>query len=235
MRLIFLFIFLISSSFALSIDKSWYENKKEDLEKLYSEQATKIASIKNSSSPEDKEQVEYQLVLLKKLQSILKEENTFVFKSIDEITTIDKYLEEVKEYLKTDESYQAIKNEFKENSNKLTLLEEQIDKLTSKEEIATINSQLLYAFYNLKNRQNKATIEEYEKYQTNFRKILLDSLESAKFTANQTLIARVDKTLTDFNELIKDEKKLLLSYDKAKITANENKIKLLDTAIIIKR
>ena len=78
MRLIFLFIFLISSSFALSVDKNWYENKKEDLEKLYSEQATKIASIKNSS-PEDKEQVDYQLVLLKKLQSILKEENTFVF------------------------------------------------------------------------------------------------------------------------------------------------------------
>ena len=32
MRLIFLFIFLISSSFALSVDKNWYENKKEDLE-----------------------------------------------------------------------------------------------------------------------------------------------------------------------------------------------------------
>ena len=35
MRFIFLFIFLISTSFALSIDKSWYENStKEGLEKL---------------------------------------------------------------------------------------------------------------------------------------------------------------------------------------------------------
>ena len=232
MRFIFLFIFLISSSFALSIDKTWYENKKEDLEKLYNEQATKVTSMKNNSSAEDKEQVEYQLVLLKKLQSTLKDENTFVFKNIDEITTIDKYLEQVKEYLKIDEAYQTLKSEFKENSNKLTLLEEQIDKLTTKEDIATINSQLLYAFYNLKNKQNKITIEEYEKYQTNFRKILLDSLESSKFIINQTLNSRIEKTLADFNELIKEERKLLLSYDKAKITANENKIKLLDSQII---
>ena len=85
MRLIFLFIFLISSSFALSIDKTWYENKKEDLDKLYSEQSSKISSSKNDLSPEDKEQVEYQLLLLKKLQSIIKEENTFIFKNIEEI------------------------------------------------------------------------------------------------------------------------------------------------------
>ena len=37
MRLIFLVLFLISSSFSLSIDKTWYENKKEDLEKSYIE------------------------------------------------------------------------------------------------------------------------------------------------------------------------------------------------------
>lgn len=231
MRLIFLFIFLISSSFALSIDKSWYENKKEDLEKLYIEQTTKINTAKNSSSPEDKEQVEYQLLLLKKLQSILKEENTFIFKTIDEITTIEKYLDQVKEYLKTDEDYQSVKNEYIENNKKLSLIEEQLDKLTNKDEIATINSQLLYAFYYLKNRQNKATIDEYEKYQTNFKKILLDSLESAKFIPSQTLSTRLDKALTDFSDLAKDEKKLLLSYDKAKITANEGKLKLLDSQI----
>jgi len=231
MRLIFLFIFLISSSFALSVDKNWYENKKEDLEKLYVEQTTKINSAKNSSSPEDKEQVEYQLLLLKKLQSILKEENTFIFKTIDDITTIEKYLDQVKEYLNTDEDYQSVKNEYIENNKKLALIEEQLDKLTNKDEIATINSQLLYAFYYLKNRQNKATIDEYEKYQTNFRKILLDSLESAKITPSLTLNSRIDKALTDFSDLAKDEKKLLLSYDKAKITANEGKLKLLDSQI----
>ena len=162
MRLIFLILFLISSSFALSIDKTWYETKKPDLEKLYEEQTKKVTSIKNDLSPEDKEQVEYQLVLLKKLQSIIKEENTFIFKNIDEITTIEKYLEQVKEYLKTDDNYNLVKNEFQENTNKITLLEEQIDKLTAKDDIATINSQLLYAYYQLKNRQNKSTIEEYE-------------------------------------------------------------------------
>ena len=231
MKLIFLILFLISSSFAVAIDKSWYENKKEDLEKLYDEQAKKVNSSKNDLSPENKEQVEYQLLLLKKLQSILKEENTFIFKNIDEITTIEKYIEQVKEYLKTDDNYNSVKNEFKENSNKMVLLEEQIDKLTTKEDIATINSQLLYAYYVLKNKQNNSTIDEYEKYQTNFRKILLDSLESAKFTLDSELGNKINKSLETFNNLIKDEKKLDLSYDKAKITENQGKIKVLDSQI----
>ena len=231
MRLIFLILFLISSSFALSIDKTWYETKKADLQKLYEEQTKKVTSIKNDLSPEDKEQVEYQLVLLKKLQSIIKEENTFIFKNIDEITTIEKYLEQVKEYLKTDDNYNLVKNEFQENTNKITLLEEQIDKLTAKDDIATINSQLLYAYYQLKNRQNKSTIEEYEKYQTNFRKILLDSLDSSKFVLNPTLTSRIEKSLETFNELIKDEKKFTLAFDKAKITENEGKIKILESQI----
>ena len=106
MRFIFLFIFLISTSFALSIDKSWYENAtKEGLEKIYTDQTKKITSSKNNLSPEDKEQVEYQLLLLKKLQSVIKEENTFIFNTIEEITSIETYIEQVKEYLKNASYY----------------------------------------------------------------------------------------------------------------------------------
>ncbi len=232
MKYILLFLFLISTSFAIGIDKTWYENTNEELIKLYATQTTKISSAKNDLSPENKEQAEYQILLLKKLQSTLKDENTFVFKDIDEITTIDKYIEQVKEYLKTNDEFESVKNEYDENSNKINLLEEQIDKLTNKEEISSINSQLLYAYYILKNRQNKSTIDEYTKYQTNFKKILLDSLETAKFVVNPTLQNKIDKSLETFNDLIKDEKKLSLSYDKAKITENETKIKTLDLQIV---
>ncbi len=232
MRIIFLFIFLISTSFALSIDKSWYENStKEGLEKLYLDQTKKVTSIKNDLSPEDKEQVEYQLLLLKKLQSIIKEENTFIFKNIEEITSIDSYIEQVKEYLKSIDSYNSVKNEFNDNNNKMNLLEEQIEKLTNKEEIVAINSQLLYSYYKLKNIQNKSTIDEYEKYQDSFRKILLNSLESVKFTINPNLKTKIEKSFENFNELIKEERRLTLSYDKAKITENEAKIKALDLQI----
>lgn len=232
MRIIFLFIFLISTSFALSIDKSWYENStKEGLEKLYLDQTKKVTSIKNDLSPEDKEQVEYQLLLLKKLQSIIKEENTFIFKNIEEITSIDSYIEQVKEYLKSIDSYNSVKNEFNDNSNKMNLLEEQIEKLTNKEEIVAINSQLLYSYYKLKNIQNKSTIDEYEKYQDSFRKILLNSLESVKFSINPNLKTKIEKSFENFNELIKEERRLTLSYDKAKITENEAKIKALDLQI----
>jgi small-conductance mechanosensitive channel len=232
MRFIFLFIFLISTSFALSIDKSWYENAtKEGLEKIYSDQTKKITSSKNVLSPEDKEQVEYQLLLLKKLQSVIKEENTFVFNTIEEITSIETYIEQVKEYLKSVDNYNSVKNEFNDNNNKMNLLEEQIEKLTNKEEIVSVNSQLLYSYYKLKNIQNKSTIDEYEKYLENFKKILLDSLENAKFVVNPNLKSRIDKSFENFNELIKEEKKLSLSYDKAKITENDLKIKALDLQI----
>ena len=231
MRFLLLFMFLISSSFAIAIDKSWYDNTKDVLEKLYTDQATKITNTKNNLSSEDKEQVEYQLILLKKLQSVIKEENTFVFKNIEDITTIDKYIEQVKEYLKIDENYNLIKNEFKDNNNKITLIEEQIDKLTSKDDIATINSQLLNAYYILKNKQNKATIEEYEKYLTNFKKILLSSLESAKFSIDTELSSKIEKLLENLNSLIKEEKKLSLAYDKAQITENQGKLKNIDLQI----
>ena len=232
MRFIFLFIFLISTSFALSIDKSWYENAtKEGLEKIYTDQTKKITSSKNNLSPEDKEQVEYQLLLLKKLQSVIKEENTFVFNTIEEITSIETYIEQVKEYLKSVDNYNSVKNEFNDNNNKMNLLEEQIEKLTNKEEIVSVNSQLLYSYYKLKNIQNKSTIDEYEKYLENFKKILLDSLENAKFVVNPNLKSRIDKSFENFNELIKEEKKLSLSYDKAKITENDGKIKALDLQI----
>ena len=231
MRFLLLFIFLISSSFGIAIDKTWYDNTKDALEKLYTEQSSKAISSKNDLSPENKEQVEYQLLLLKKLQSVIKEENTFVFKNIDEITTIDKYIEEVKEYLKTDENYNLVKNEYKENNNKITLIEEQIDKLTIKDDVATINSQLLNAYYILKNKQNKSTIDEYEKYQTTFRKILLDSLESAKFNIDNDLSNKIGKLLENLNVLIKEEKKLALSYDKAQITENQGKLKAVDLQI----
>lgn len=231
MKFIFLFLFLISSSFAISIDKTWYDNTKEELQKLYTTQITKITSSKSDLNAEEKEQVEYQLLLLKKLQTTLNDENSFDLKNIDEITTIDKYIDQIKLYLKIANDYDSIKEEFTQNSNKIYLLEEQIDKLTNKEDISTVNSQLLYAYYKLKNIQDKATIDEYDKYLENFKKILLDSLEPIKFVDNPTLQNRIEKALNSFNDIIKDEKKLSLAYDKAKITENEWKIKALDAQI----
>ena len=83
----------------------------------------------------------------------------------------------------------------------------------------------------LKNKQNKATIEEYEKYLTNFKKILLSSLESAKFSIDTELSSKIEKLLENLNSLIKEEKKLSLAYDKAQITENQGKLKNIDLQI----
>ena len=96
MRLLFLLVFIISSSFAIAIDKTWYENTNENLEKIYSDQTKKIDSIKSSLPQEEKEQADYQLLLLKKLTNLLKQDNQFTQKEISKIENLDDYVKKIK-------------------------------------------------------------------------------------------------------------------------------------------
>jgi potassium-dependent mechanosensitive channel len=231
MKLIFLILFLISSSFAISIDKSWFDNTNENLEKLYTEQSKKAALNKNDLSPEAKEQIDYQLLLLKKLLNIIKQDNTFLLKDVVEIDSIENYIKRIKDYLKTDIDYSAKKNEYEDTIKKIETLEEQLSKLTDKNEIQSINSQLLYAFYTLKNRQNKIIVEEYVRYLKDFKKKLLDSLNTLKIVPDETITNRISKVENSYTQIIKDEKKLLLALDKANISENEGKINSLNNEI----
>ena len=154
MKLIFLLIFIISSSFAISIDKSWYDNTNENLEKIYIEQSSKISATKSNLSVEGKEQVEYQLLLLKKLLNLLKPDTVVSLKDIAQIDSIEDYIKKIKDYIKINSDYLTKTNEYEVTSKKIEILEEQLDKLTDKNDIQSINSQLLYAFYTLKNKQN---------------------------------------------------------------------------------
>jgi len=231
MKLIFLILFLISSSFAISIDKSWFDNTNENLEKLYTEQSKKAALNKNDLSPEAKEQIDYQLLLLKKLLNIIKQDNTFLLKDVVEIDSIENYIKRIKDYLKTDIDYSAKKSEYEDTIKKIETLEEQLSKLTDKNEIQSINSQLLYAFYTLKNRQNKIIVEEYVRYLKDFKKKLLDSLNTLKIVPDETITNRISKVENSYTQIIKDEKKLLLALDKANISENEGKINSLNNEI----
>lgn len=231
MKLIFLILFLISSSFAISIDKSWFDNTNENLEKLYTEQSKKAALNKNDLSPEAKEQIDYQLLLLKKLLNIIKQDNTFLLKDVVEIDSIENYIKRIKDYLKTDIDYSAKKSEYEDTIKKIETLEEQLSKLTDKNEIQSINSQLLYAFYTLKNRQNKIIVEEYVRYLKDFKKKLLDSLNTLKIVPDETITNRISKVENAYTQIIKDEKKLLLALDKANISENEGKINSLNNEI----
>ncbi|MBU0924765.1 mechanosensitive ion channel [bacterium] len=231
MKLIFLILFLISSSFAISIDKSWFDNTNENLEKLYTEQSKKAALNKNDLSAEAKEQIDYQLLLLKKLLNIIKQDNTFLLKDVVEIDSIENYIKRIKDYLKTDIDYSAKKSEYEDTIKKIETLEEQLSKLTDKNEIQSINSQLLYAFYTLKNRQNKIIVEEYVRYLKDFKKKLLDSLNTLKIVPDETITNRISKVENSYTQIIKDEKKLLLALDKANISENEGKINSLNNEI----
>ncbi|BAK74636.1 mechanosensitive ion channel domain-containing protein [Arcobacter sp. L] len=231
MRIVFLILFLISNIFAIAIDKSWYEGTNENLDKLYQDQIKKIDSLKTTASQEEKEQLDYQNLLLKKLSNFIKQDNQFTLKDVVQIENLDDYIKKIKDYLKIESDFTNKKDEYEETSKKIEILEEQISKLTEKDAYPTINSQLLYAFYILKNKQNKTIIEDYIKYQKNFKKKLLDSLNSLKIVTNEDLAIKLSKIETNYNQILKEEKRLLLALDKAQISENESKINSLENDI----
>lgn len=229
-----LFIFLFSLNlFALNIDKTWYEQSNENLEKIYLEQLKKIEFQENNFSNEDKEQIDYQILLLKKLSTLVKQENNIKIQEVSKIEDLESYIKQIKEYIKLEKELTNRKNEYDDNIKKIELLEEQISKLTEKNSITSINSQLLYAFYKLKNKQNKFIIDKYIKNQNNFRKSLLDSLKNIKIPNNETLQAKITKIENIHEQILKEEKRLSLALDKAKISENEQKINSLNNEIDI--
>ena len=231
MKLLFLVLSLFSYIFAVEIDKSWYENTNENLEKLYIDNLKKVEPKKNSSTGEQKEQIDYQILLLKKLSNQIKQDTQLNLKEISDTQNLDEYTKEIKDYLKINSDYIAKFTEFQENNKKLETIAEQIDKSTEKENIQTINSQLLNAYYQLKNRQIKIIIDEYEKYQTNFKIKLLQNLKNAKFIIDENSAQKVAKINDNYSQLLKDEKKLSLALDKASISENESKILSLNKDI----
>ena len=224
MRIVFLILFLISNIFAIAIDKNWYEGTNENLEKLYQEQIKKADSLKANVSQEEKEQLDYQLLLLKKLSNFIKQDNQFTLKEVTQIEDLDDYIKKIKEYLKTEIDFSNKKTEFEETNKKIEILDEQISKLTEKESFTTINSQLLYAYYILKNKENKQILDEYGKFQENFKKKLLTSLETLKISTKEDLTTKLTKLQNSYEQILKDEKRLLLALDKAQISENQSKI-----------
>jgi potassium-dependent mechanosensitive channel len=231
MKLIFLLLFIISNSFSIAIDKSLFDDTNENLGKIYDEQAKKISLLKNTATNEEKEQIEYQLLLLKKLTLLINQNNTFSLKEISSIDSVENYIKRIKEYLKTDNEYINKKNEYEDTTKKIEVLDEQLSKLTDKNEIQAINSQFLYAYYILRNKQNKSILEEYSSYLKDFKKKLLLSLDTLKFLSDETLASRISKIDATYTQIIKDEKKLLLALDKAKISENEIKTTSLNNDI----
>ena len=231
MKLIFLILFLISNSFAIAIDKSWYEDTNENLTKIYDEQTNRISLIKNNAVNEEKEQIDYQLLLLKKLQTLIKQDDTFAFPETIEINSIDSYIKKVKEYIKIDLEYNNKQNEFNDTSKKIEVLIEQISKYTDKNEVQAVNAQLLFAFYTLKNKNNKIAIDAYAEYQKRFKKRLLESIDSLKIETNEELITEIQKIQSNYEQTIKDQKKILLALDKAIISENTSKIESLNNNI----
>lgn len=230
--LIIVFIF-ISSLFAISIDKTWYNNTNEELEKIYTLQNSKLIELKkNENNNEIKEQIDYQSLLLKKLLGSLKDSSDFSFKEITKINSLDEYVEKIKQYSKIDEYYNNIKNELTNNNKKLQTLEDQISKFTNKDDITSINSQLLYALYMIENKRLKQSMTNAQNYIKNYKAKLLENLSNQQFILNKNLNDNINKVDNSLTNISKEERRVSLALDKAKISENTNKIKSSEKELI---
>ncbi len=228
MRFLFLTIIFFYSLFAVEVDKTWFDNpKKEDLEKLYLEQSKKIDLNKKNLTPEEREQLEYQQLLLKKLTNLIKENNVFDYKQIDKIESLTEYIEKIKKYIEINQFLAQKNSDLENDKNKLQALEEQINNYTVKDDIITTNAQLLYAYYTLSINNNKDYLDTASKFIQKYKEKLLQELGNHNYVIGTTFQDRLNKTIKDYEDSIADEKKASLALDKALISTNEKKIKLL--------
>lgn len=206
MKYIFLLFLLAHSLFAVSVDKSWYENTNEELQKKYEEQKQRISSTAQTLSVEEKEQIDYQKILLNKLSKNLNKTSEINFPKNIEIKTINNFIDTVKKYLQINENYLNIQASLKENESKIQTLEDQINKSSNKDEITTINSQLLFALYTIENRQNKQTLEIVNKILNDYKQGLLKSLNETNFAIDSKNEEQITKLTAQLEQLNKDEK-----------------------------
>lgn len=83
----------------------------------------------------------------------------------------------------------------------------------------------------MKNKENRQILDEYAKFQENFKKKLLTSLESLKIYTKEDLTTKLTKLQNSYEQILKDEKRLLLALDKAQISENQSKITSLGNDI----
>lgn len=224
MKFLLIFLIFINTLFAINIDKTWYENTNEELQKVYSEQLTKISTQNQDLNQEQKEQIDYQKLLLKRLTSELNYDTKLKFEKPTEIKDTDGFINTIKNYLQIDSSFESNQKSSDEKNSKLETLAEQISKIEDKELVSTTNSQLLYALYTIENKNIKEQSKVLQSLLDEYKEALLNALKNVSFTADEKLSEIITKHLNDLDTISKDEKRVSLLLDKAVISENQRQI-----------
>lgn len=224
MKFLLIFLIFINTLFAINIDKTWYENTNEELQKVYSEQLTKISTQNQDLNQEQKEQIDYQKLLLKRLTSELNYDTKLKFEKPTEIKDTDGFINTIKNYLQIDSSFESNQKSSDEKNSKLETLAEQISKIEDKELVSTTNSQLLYALYTIENKNIKEQSKVLQSLLDEYKEALLNALKNVSFTADEKLSEIITKHLSDLDTISKDEKRVSLLLDKAVISENQRQI-----------
>ncbi len=239
---------LFFNLYSVEINTSLFNNTKEELGKIYTKELKDITSNQTKLSSEDKEQVEYQKILLNKL---LKELDFQVkIEKLNDIENMDSFLKNIQEYKAITLSISSLQKEIIEKNGKSNALKERINNMTKEDNILEIKSnQLLYALYHIENKNLKEQQEKLENFLQSYTNSFFNALKNINLVGKQQLKNNILKEEEHLKKLSKDEKTILLSLDKALIskdkkliTLNEKKleinkkerIKLIDNIVDIK-
>lgn len=232
MKIIYILLLTITSLFSINIDKTWFDNTNDELQKIYNDQNKKLADLYLTSSGDEKEQLDYQKILLKKLLKKVSEQNDLTLSKPYEIKDIDNYMKNIKLYVQIEKYSNNIEKISNSNNSKLQTLEDQINKLTNKEEISTINSQLLYALYTIENKQNKQYLSQIDNLNKEYKNIFIKALKEITLVEKEKIDDRINELEQTLNDILKEERRLSLAYDKAQISENDTKVKSLEKDLL---
>jgi small-conductance mechanosensitive channel len=233
MKFFLLLLLLVSSVFAITVNKNWYDTNSSALTQRYDEQIKKSALLLNKSvlPAEEKERLEYQLLLLKKLKETLLSEQSPSYENIHEITSAKSYLQALNDYAKINQHLLQKSQESKNNQKSIKTLEDQLSQFKNSDDIVAVNTQLLYAYYVLQNRQNIKDTKKAQDYLDSQRVAYVNALKQITFIPSNVLKEKVQAAEALIMQHEKDKDKLSLALDKANISQNVQKTTEIQSAI----
>ncbi|PIF03625.1 MAG: hypothetical protein CSA86_05145 [Arcobacter sp.] len=247
-RITLVILFLFYSLFAKELNTTLFNGTNEELEKIYTKELKDINSNKIKLSKDDKEQVEYQKILLNKL---LKELNYQVkLEKVSDIENMDTFLDNIKKYRAIAYSINSLQKDIIGKKEKLETLKEKINDMSKEDgDLAIKSNQLLYALYHIENKNLKEEQTKLETLLTEYTNSFLNALKSTKLINNHKLKDTILNKEEQLKKLNKDEKSIILALDKALISkdkglmnlnekklelSKKDKIKLVDDIVLIK-
>ncbi len=234
LQIFFFYFLIVSSLFGASIDHNWFDVNSSELETKYLNQSKNVLELlqQTTISTEEKEELEYQNLLLQKLLEQIKLDTVLQIKTVNDINSTVDFIKSLKEHSEVKELYFKKNYDSNENHKKIQTIEDQIEKATQQDTTSFLNTQLLYAYYMIKTKKMDKNLQKIQKVVDANRKIFLNALTDKLLQAIPDSEIKLAKQKELLRQYLNNERITLLAYDKAEILQNAKALKNIDAEIL---